>query len=201
MKKKFLDSSMKIINSGNKEYTNEQLEIIMYGLEAIYLTITKMVVIFGFAYLLGIIKEVFLLLITYNIIRAQAFGLHASKSSYCLISSLIIFIGGTLICKYMVVPKMIKIGLSLVCNVCLLMYAPADTYKRPLINAKKRMRFKIISNALGIVYTILIVIFSDSFISNYLLMGLFVAVLMILPITYKTFKLPYNNYKNYDYGV
>ena len=38
-------------------------------------------------------------------------------------------------------------------------------------------------------------------ITIYLLVGMFLSVLMILPITYKTFNLPYNNYKNYNCGV
>ena len=200
MKKKFLNSSMELI-SKNKQYSDEQLEIIAYGLEGLYLTFTKMVVIFSIALLLGIFKEMLLLLITYNIIRSQSFGIHASKSIYCLISSLVMFIGGTLICKYYVFPEWLLIGSAFICNVCLLIYAPADTHKRPLVNAKKRKRFKFISFSLGIIYTVLIIVFRNYSIVNYLLFGMTIAVIMILPITYKIFNLPYNNYKTYNYGV
>lgn len=200
MKKKFLNSSMELI-SKNKQYSDEQLEIIAYGLEGLYLTFTKMVVIFSIALLLGIFKEMLLLLITYNIIRSQSFGIHASKSIYCLISSLVMFIGGTLICKYYVFPEWLLIGSAFICNVCLLIYAPADTHKRPLVNAKKRKRFKFISFSLGIIYTVLIIVFRNYSIVNYLLFGMIIAVIMILPITYKIFNLPYNNYKTYNYGV
>ena len=200
LKKKFLNFSMKIITS-NKSYSKDQIDIILYGLEALYLTITKLIVIFSIAYGLSILKEVIILLITYNIIRSQAFGIHASKSSYCLISSLILFIGGALMCKYLVISKFIMVGIALICNVCLFLYAPADTYKRPLVNVRKRKRFKLLSSIFGIIYTILIIVFNEYFIANYLLLGLIIAVIMILPITYKTFKLPYNNYKNYECGV
>ena len=200
MKEKFLNSSIKIITN-NKKCTQDEIDIISYGLEAIYLTITKTVVILGLAFCLGIIKEVILLLITYNIIRSQAFGLHATKSSYCLIASLFLFIGGALVCKYVIIPRIILIIGSLICNACLLIYAPADTYKRPLINAKKRKRFKILSSLLGFAYTFIIIFKNNYFLNNYLFIGMILAVLMILPITYKTFNLPYNNYKNYDYGV
>lgn len=200
MKKKFLSSSMELITK-NKQYTDEQIEIMAYGLETIYLLITKMIVIFATAYLLGVFKEMFLLLITYNIIRSQSFGIHASKSIYCLISSLIMFIGGALICKYCVLPFVITISLSIICNFCLLIYAPADTHKRPLVNAKKRKKFKLLSFLLGMIYTILIIIFKNHSIVNYLLFGMIEAVIMILPITYMTFKLPYNNYKTYNCGV
>lgn len=200
MKKKFLTLSINEIKK-NGNYTNEELEVIAYGLEAIYLTITKLIIIFSLAYLLGVFKEMILLLITYNIIRSQAFGIHASKSIYCLISSLIMFIGGAFICKYVMFPAWISIIVSLVCVVCLMLYAPADTYKRPLVNIKKRKRFKFVSSFLGIIYTILIICFYNSSISNYLLLGMIDATIMILPLTYKTFRLPYSNYKNYKYGV
>ena len=200
MKKKFLNSSMELITK-NKQYTQEQVDIMAYGLETIYLTATKLIIIFLTAYLLGIFKEMILLLITYNIIRSQAFGIHASKSIYCLISSLIMFIGGALICKYFVIVDWLMISLSVICNICLFLYAPADTHKRPLINKKKRRRFKLVSFLFGVIYTILIIVFRNYSIVNYLLFGMIEAVIMILPITYKIFNLPYDNYKKYNYGV
>lgn len=199
MKKKFLDSSMELITK-NKQYTQDEIDIMAYGLETIYLTVTKLVVIFLTAYVLGIFKEMILLLLTYNVIRSQAFGIHASKSIYCLISSLVMFIGGALICKYCVIPFEIMVSIAIFCNVCLLLYAPADTHKRPLVNVKKRKRFKFVSFTFGIVYTILIILFRDYSIVNYLLFGMIEAIIMILPITYKIFNLPYNNYKNYNYS-
>ena len=200
MKKKFLNSSMELIIK-NRQYTDEEISIMTYGLETIYLTVTKSVIIFLVSCLLGIFKEMILLLIAFNIIRSQSFGIHASKSIYCLISSLMMFIGGALICKYCVLPVGFKIILGIVCSVCLLVYAPADTRKRPLVNAKKRRKFKFASFSLGIIYTILIVIFRSYSIVNYLLFGMIEAVIMILPITYRIFNLPYDNYKTYNCGV
>lgn len=198
MKEKFLNSSMNlIIQNQQHKYTNDDIEMIKYGLEAIYLTLTKMIIIFALAYFLEIIKEVLLLLLTYNIIRSQAFGLHASKSIYCLLSSIIFFIGGVYICEYIFLPNWLTITLALLCNILLFLYAPADTHKRPLINEKKRKQFKKNSTILGIIYTIVIIIFINYSITNYLLLGMLEAVLMILPISYKIFNLPYNNYKNY----
>ena len=196
MKKRFISTSEKMLKSSGK-YNNDEIEIIVYGLEGLYLSITKMIIIFSIAIVLGIFEEVFILLVTYNIIRNQAFGIHASKSIYCLISSIIFFIGGAILCKYIVLPHWLMVGISIICNICLLRYAPADTYKHPIINLKKRKRFKMLSFGLGSVYTFIIVVMGSCIISNYLLFGMIEAVLMILPITYATFKLPYNNYKNY----
>ena len=200
MKDKFLKSSIDIIRK-NKKYTDEEIEIITYGLEGLYLTFTKMVIIFGIAIYLGIIKDLLCLLVAYNIIRSQAFGIHASKSVYCLITSLIMFIGGTYLSIYLIIPLWLKIAISLLCCILLLIYAPADTHKRPIVNTKKRKRFKCLSTLFGFVYIVLIVVFKESIISNYLLIGMIEATIMILPITYKIFKMPYNNYKSYKFGV
>ena len=200
MKKKFLNSSIDILRK-NGNYSEEEIEIILYGLEGVYLTFTKMIVIFSLAYMLNLWKEVILLLITFNIIRSQAFGLHASKSIYCLILSILMFIGGAIICKYVTFPGWFLICSAVICNICLLLYAPADTHKRPIVNSKKRKKFKYISFSLGFIYTFLIFLFRNSYIVNYLLFGMIEAVLMILPISYSIFKMPYNNYKTYCSGV
>ena len=200
MKKKFLNSSIGMIRKSG-HYTDEQIEIIAYGLEGVYLTFTKLVVLFGIAYVLNIVKDFVFLLISFNIIRSQAFGIHATKSIYCLISSSILFIGGSLICKYVTFPFWFCISCAIICDVFLLLYAPADTEKRPIINKKKRTRFKFLSFLFGVIYTLIIILFRDNSISNYLIIGMIFSVLLILPITYKIFRLPYNNYKKYYSGV
>ena len=63
MKKKFLDGSMNRIKKKYPEYDEEKLEIIEYGLEAIYITITKTIVIFLIAFILGVVKEVLFVLL------------------------------------------------------------------------------------------------------------------------------------------
>lgn len=200
MKKWFLDSSINLIKK-NKNYSESEIEIIAYGLEGLYLTFTKAIVIFGIAIILGIFREMLYLLISYNLIRSQAFGIHASKSLYCLLSSLTLFIGGTFLCMYINVSLWIMVAISFICIILLLLYAPADTHKRPIVNQKKRKRFKIISVILGMIYTILIIIFDGKYLSNYLLFGMISSVIMILPITYEIFNMPYKNYINYINGV
>lgn len=201
MKKKFLNSSMNAIKKYNPEYDEEKLEIIEYGLEGIYLTTTKLIIIFGLSYYLGILLEVFLLTLSYNLIRFTAFGLHATKSIYCLISSLTMFVGGTLIVLNVTIPLLIKIIISIICVYFIFKYAPADTEKRPIVSPKRRKVYKTISTITGIIFTILIIVFNKYILSNYLLIGMIEAVIMIHPTVYKIFKLPYDNYKNYNLGL
>lgn len=179
------------------EYDEDRLEIIEYGLEGLYLTFTKIIIITCLSLILGIFKETLLLIIFYNIIRFSAFGLHAKKSSHCLVISLSLFVGGAYICKYTYLPLLLKSIISIICILLISKYAPADTEKRPLINKNKRRRFKILSILSSTIFSILIVIFSEYTISNHLLFGMLAATLMILPISYKILDLPYDNYKNY----
>lgn len=188
---------MDLVKKNNPTYQEEKLEEIRYGLESIYLTYTKIFLIFVLAYFLGIIKETLLLLVTYNIIRTFTFGIHATKSIYCLITSLMLFIGGVYVVKYMSLNIYVKAIISIILLICIYKYAPADTYKRPLINERKRKKYKAISTILGIAYVILIIIFNNYIISNYLLIGMLETVIMIHPIVYKIFNLPFDNYKKY----
>ena len=201
MKKKFLNSSINAIKKYYPEYDDEKLEIIEYGLEGIYLTFTKMIILLGLSYYLGIILEVFLLTVAYNMIRFTAFGLHATKSIYCLISSLSLFVGGTLIVLNVNIPFIVKIIVSIICVYFIFKYAPADTEKRPIVSPKRRKTYKTISTITAIIFTIIIIVFNKHIISNYLLIGMIEAVIMIHPVVYKIFKLPYDNYKNYNIGL
>ena len=188
---------MSNIKKNKPDLNEEQLEIIEYGLEGLYLTIIKIIIILLLAIVLDILKETVLMIIFYNVTRFFTFGLHAKTSTACLITSLLLFIGGTYLATYLQIPLIVKIILSVICLILICIYAPADTEKRPLINPKKRKRFKIQSIIISIIMGVLIIYLNDSYISNFMVIGQLEAVIMILPITYKIYGLPNNNYKSY----
>lgn len=191
-----INNSMNIVKQNNN-YTKEQLEEIKYGIESIYLLLTKFVVILGISIILGIFKETIILLAFYNFLRVFAFGIHASKGIYCWISSIISFLLIPLVCKKVIFPNLFFIITSIICLISFILYAPADTEKRPLINAKKRKRYKFLSLSLAIIYIVLIFIVKNLVLKNILMFSLILETILILPITYKLFKLPYRNYLNY----
>lgn len=201
LKKKILSYSDKLILRYNPSITDEQVEIINYGLESIYLTFTKLIIIICLSFILGITYKILIILLFYNIIRITSFGLHASKSIYCLLASVLFLIGGVYLCDFIHLNFFIKVILCFFCIICIYLYAPADTHKRPLVNKKKRLIYKTISLINAGIFSIFIVMYNESIISNYLLYSMIVAVNMILPFTYKVFNMPYNNYKNYEYGL
>lgn len=198
MKDKILNKCMNSVREKYPNYSQDKLDEIEYGLEAIYLTFTKVIVIFSIAYILGVLKELVIVLLFYNLLRTTAFGMHAKKSWHCYLISISVFVGGAMLCKYININVYVKLMLSSISFICMILYAPADTYKRPLINSKKRKIYKVGSIFISLVYIIFIFIFKDNVISNYLFMGLLAASMMIHPVTYRMFQLPYNNYKTYN---
>ena len=191
-----INNSISLVNKTNK-YNNTELEEIKYGLESIYLAITKVVVILFISACIGLFKEAVLFLLIFNLVRATAFGLHASKSIWCWISSSISFLLIPFICKNVIFPTIFYIVASIITMIIFLLYAPADTVKRPLINKKKRKMYKILSVITALIFISLIFIVDNFLIKNMLIFALILESILILPITYKIFKLPYRNYLNY----
>ena len=195
MKEVFLKNSVDFISKYNKDYTTDDIEKIKYGLEGIYLTITKLIIILFLAIILKIIKEILLVLIFFNIIRFPAFGVHANKSSICLISSILFIIGLPYLIFNINTPIYIKIIICFICFIHYLIFAPADTPKRPLTNIKKRKYRKLASCVLALIYIILIFILKNNFLVNSIFSALIIEAIMINPITYKLLGVQFNNYK------
>ncbi len=178
-------------------YDEDRLDEIRYGLEATYLSITKLVVILGISLLLGIFKESVILLVLFNFLRLTGFGLHATKSWMCWVSSSITFLLVPFFCKSLVLPNYLLVAISVVCMINFILYAPADTVKRPLIHKKRRLFYKICTILISSIYIALIFITKDTFLQNSLASAMLIEGALINPYIYKLFNLPYNNYKNY----
>ena len=196
MKKKVINHWMNIIKK-NKNYDNVKLEEIEYGLSAIYLTISKLIIIATISIILGIFKEMIIFLFIYNILRMPSFGIHATKSWICLISSSIIFIGFPILCLNIQLKATIKVIVSIVGCILMFKNSPADTKKRPIVNPKRRLIYKLISTILAVIFSILSITLYNNFISNCLIFALVIQNVLISPLTYKLFKQPYNNYKEF----
>ena len=185
------------IHKKDSKYSEEQLEVIQYGLEGIYILITKSIVIFTVAYLLGMIKEVLIFTLLYNIIRMPSFGLHATKSWMCYLSSLIIFLILPYVCKTITFDPLWKGILGAISIILIYKNAPADTVKRPIIDQKRRRNYKIISTIIAITFAFLSITIKNNFLSNAFVFAIVLQNFMISPYIYQLFHLPYDNYKSY----
>lgn len=193
MKNFILDSSINYIAKYNN-YSNTKLQELKYGLETIYLTISKFIFILIICILLGITKEMIIYTLIYCVIRIPSFGLHATKSSICLVFSTLLFIGIPYLSLIIYLPINIKVSIFIICILLMYKNSPADTYKRPIVSKKRRMRFKFISVLVTTVFAFISILISNNFLSNCLLFSIVMQNFMISPYIYKLFGLPYNNY-------
>lgn len=193
MKKFIINNCMKYIKK-NTNHDEVKLKEIEYGLVSIYLSISKFIFISLIALFLGIFKEMIIFTLLFNIIRMPAFGLHATKSWICLISSTFIFIIIPVLCIYLNLNNFLIISICSVCVLLILKNAPADTYKRPIVSKNRRRVYKILSTIVAIIFSISAIIINDNFLSNCFVFALILENILISPMTYKIFKLPYNNY-------
>lgn len=200
MKELFVNKSISLIKK-NYSYNDIMYERIRYGLEIIYLSITKIFVILLVSYLLGMLKETIILMIFSTPLRNYSYGIHAKKSWHCYVSSIFCFV---------LLPKLIinynlsiilRITISIYALTSMIIYAPADTHKRPIINTKHRKKLKYTSIIVTISYIFLTILINDNYICNLIYLALVIQSTAIIPITYKIFKMPYNNYKAYQKGL
>ena len=195
MKEAFLNHTINFIANNKESLTEEEKEKLAYGLEGLYMTITKMIIILLIAILLGFLKEFIITLVFFNIIRYPGFGFHASKSIDCLITSTLLILGLPYLFTTIEVGLIIKIILCVLSVITFIICAPADTWKRPLTNKKKRIFRKVAACSLAVLYSVLIIIFNGMEISNLLMAALLIETVLISPIMYLIFNEPYRNYK------
>lgn len=195
MKNRFIENSVSFI-SKNMDCDEEKTLKLKYGLEGIYLTITKLILITTLAFILGIFKEYLVSLLLFNVIRFTAFGFHANESSTCLIFSSILFVGIPLLFTNFNFSIYSILLLEVISSLILLVYAPADTEKRPLPNSRKRKIRKMATMIIAIIYIILTILFKGFF-ANMFCIALVIEAIMVNPITYKFFGQTYRNYFNY----
>ena len=199
MKSRIIDRIISIIQR-YYDYDEIKIKEIRYGLESIYLTIVKLLVITIISIFTHTFKELCLLFLFYGLLRTTGFGLHAKNSLECWIFTLLLFFIIPYAIKNLVIDNNYLLILSIILLPLIILYAPADTEKRPLINSKKRKIYKIITSTISIVYILIIYFYKNLYVSKILCFSILLETLLVLPISYKLLGLKYNNYKRYKKG-
>jgi len=200
----------------NNEYIHEYSEILankmclyldkkgiekikmQYYLEILLLNITKLTVVFGISLILGILPQTLLTLVSFNILRCKAFGVHAKSAFSCFASSVSIFVILVYFANKILINNTIVLILFIIFSVLVYKYAPADTEKRPITGKKARKRLKkqaVFSILLLMVIALIIPFNSFKILITF---GSLIEVVTILPITYIILKRRRDNYENYE---
>lgn len=194
MKQLFLENSMNFIckYQSISDYDKKKVK---YGLEGLYLTITKMVLLTILALLLNMFKEFILVVVFFNVIRYTGFGFHAEKSYQCLLFSTSNFIAIPFLLLHIQLSNFFVYTICAICIFHYLLFAPADTKKRPLSNKRKRIIRKIITVMIGFIYTLMIILLNNTYWTSIILSAMIIQAIIISPLIYRLFNQPYNNYK------
>jgi accessory gene regulator B len=181
--------------------TEEDLEIIRYGIEVLFMNITKLPIILAVGYVLGLFWYTLYTLIIFGVLRRFVGGIHARKSITCLISTGFTILGSVYISLSYPLTIIAKGFIFLVVVYIFLKYAPADTEEKPYLDRIVRKNLKIKSILIASVYFLLSIYIKNSFFSNIFMHILWIEAILIYPITYKILNRRYNNYEYYRESI
>ena len=186
---KFCAYLTKKIRKEMPEVDDERAEVIMYGLQNIIGELPKGIIILIIAYILGIFKLTVISILIIAPYRCVSGGVHMKKHIGCIIYTLLLYSGSSLLGKYIVLTGNVKIMLAIAiwifCMIMIKLYAPADTENLPILRKKERKQKQILSYII-ITSEILIAIFiKNTTISGIIIFGDFIQTLTITRIAYK----------------
>ena len=186
---KFCAYLTKKIRKEMPEVDDERAEIIMYGLQNIIGELPKGIIILIIAYILGIFKLTVISILIIAPYRCVSGGVHMKTHIGCIIYTLLLYSGSSLLGKYIVLTGNAKIMLAIVvwifCMIMIKLYAPADTENLPILRKKERKQKQILSYII-ITSEILIAIFiKNTTISGIIIFGDLIQTLTITRIAYK----------------
>ena len=171
------------------EITEEQSEVIVYGLSLIIGEIPKTIFLFGLAFILGIGWYMIFAYVAIMPYRVVSGGLHLHTHLGCLISSGITYYGNIYLSKFSYladIQKYIIIGLTFIFGILMITwYAPADTENVPIISKKERKTKKILSYITISLTLLVAILIQDNTLSNILILGTIIQTVMITRIAYK----------------
>ena len=196
MKEKFVNSSISFI-SKYQECDDLKLKRLKYGLEGIYSLIVKISIVLVISILTKTTIETLLFILFYAGIRTFSFGWHAKSNLACWITTILVYNIILLLIINMNFKNYIGyliLGLSLI---SMILWAPADTPKRPVIRKEARRKSKILSITVVIIYSIIYLFTNSKALKSIILYALLIQTVLINPLTYKITNTRFNNYKYY----
>lgn len=187
MKESIINYIITYINK-NTNYDYKDINKISYGIEGLYLMITKLIIVFVLSLLLNIFKETILLFLVFGVIRFFGFGVHAKTSSQCLLYSLFLFILLPFIFYHITLNIYLEILLFIITSINLFIFAPSDTENRRFRDKKKYFIRKILTLIITFVYIFLYYYFNN----KVFLISIIIQSIIVNPITYKIMGIDYH---------
>lgn len=188
--------SKKILDYIAVNKTEEEREILLFGITRIVEDIPKTIGIILIGLILGIIKEMAIVTIVIMLYKTFTGGVHAKTNWGCFAYSLIFYLAIVYSAKYLVLSGIAKCSIYAIIYIfamyTILVYVPADVPEIPKVNLKIRKSLKIKSIVmLNIIYLVSILIVKDTTILNLLIYSIFYISLMTTRTIYRLLKSEY----------
>ena len=171
------------------DMTEEQGEIILYGLQLLVGEFPKMILLFGLSFILGFGLEMVFAYFAILPYRTVSGGFHLHTHLGCIIGSIIFYYGNVLLSRFIVlnsIEKYILVALSFLFGILMIsIYAPADTENVPIISKKERKNKKILSYITLTITLIASLVIQNQVYSNILIIGTIIQTISITRLAYK----------------
>ena len=179
--------SIKLLNYFNVSSKVDELDYLKckLGLEVLLINLSKILIIYGLALILGILKETLMMHIPYMVLRNSAFGIHSLSDKKCTLYSILLFVGIPWFVKQTIqlsVQYLFIIQIAIL--VLLFLYAPGDSSKYK-VEEKRKKKLKWESLLLAGLMGGILLLPVDLVHKNLVILGLVIETSMILPFIQK----------------
>lgn len=183
------------------KHTEEQKEVLLFGITRIVEDIPKTIGIILIGIILNILKEMLIVTLVIAVYKTFVGGVHAKTNWGCFLSSVAFYLVTIYSSKYLYVPGHESIYIYILIYIfaiyTILVYVPADVPEIPKVNEKLRKALKIKSIVmLNVIYIITFVLIKDIHIQMLIIYSIFYISLMTTRSIYKLFKNEYG-YETY----
>lgn len=193
--------SNKILQKIASNSTDEEKEVLLFGITRIVEDIPKTIGIIAIGLILGILKEMIVVTIIIAAYKSFVGGVHAKTNLGCFIYSALFYLITIYSAKYLVFTDYSKYGIYALIYIfaiyTIIVYVPADVPEIPKVNPKLRKTLKVKSLvSLNIIYLFCIIVIKDIVVTNLIIYSVFFISLMTTRTIYKIFKNEYG-YETY----
>lgn len=175
MIEKFCNFILNKMRKKMPDMTDENAEIILYGLQLLIGEMPKTILLFIFAFILGFGWYMILAFLAIMPYRVASGGFHLHTHLGCILSTVVFFYGVILISKFLIltdIQRYVLVAISFIFGILMVsLYAPADTEEVPIISKKERKFKKIMSYVMLTATLGISLVIKEQVLSNILIVG------------------------------
>lgn len=180
----------------NSEQTNEEKEVLLFGITRIVEDIPKTLGIILIGLILGIIKEIAIVTLVILLYKTLTGGVHAKTNWGCFIYSVVFYLAIIYTSQWLVLEGVSKYSVYAIIYIfslyTIFVYVPADVPEIPKVNLQLRKELKIKSIImLNLIYVVTLFLIKDIIVQNLIIYSVFYIDIMTTRTIYNLFKAEY----------